>query len=73
MKAIKINNKLSHDIYFSVNINGMEQAINFAGQQRMHCEGKCLVAMGGIKRCYCQWQVEETDYLTFHFRHKEVV
>ena len=74
MKAIKINNKGSHDIYFSVKLNGIGRQLTLQGNKK-----ECIAKANA----WLQWEVsrdttvngkwEETDYLTFHFRHKEVV
>ena len=72
----QINNKRSHDIYFSYRQEGEKHGCNR------------LTLQGNVEECkdkataWLQWEVspsktiegewEETDYLTFAFRHKTI-
>ena len=48
MKAIKINNKGSHDIYFKIKINGMGRQLTLQGNKK-----ECIAKANA----WLQWEV----------------
>lgn len=66
---IRINEKRSHDIYFTVDIDGMYGLLTLQGNKEECIEkANAWLQWEVSKSTTVQGEWEETDYLTFHWR-----
>lgn len=66
---IRINEKRSHDIYFTVDIDGMYGLLTLQGnKEECIAKANAWLQWEVSKRTTVQGEWEETDYLTFHWR-----